>query len=124
MGPTLFGMLALAALAAHLAFIVWVALGGAIVARCGGWPARLHLASLAYALVIQIGPWPCPLTLAEQYFQELAGREPYRTGFLAHYLERLVYPDLPVSWLIGATIAVCGVNLWLHVRSWRHARPR
>lgn len=123
MGRALFEMLALAALLAHLAFILWVALGG-LAARRGGWLARLHLASLAYAIVIQVGPWPCPLTLAEQYFQERAGREPYRTGFLAHYVEKLVYPDVPVSWLIAATLVVCGVNFWLHARLRRRARAQ
>lgn len=121
MGRALFGMLALAALLAHLGFIMWVALGGLLATRRRGWLARLHLASLAYAIVIQVGPWPCPLTLAEQYFQERAGREPYQTGFLAHYVEKLVYPDVPVSWLIAATLVVCGLNFWLHTRSWRRA---
>lgn len=124
MGRAPFEMLALAALLAHLAFIAWVALGGLLAARSKGWLMRAHLVSLAYAVVIQAGPWPCPLTLAEQYFQERAGRDPYRTGFLAHYLEKLIYPDIPASWLVALTMVVCVANLWLHARSWRRAGPR
>mgnify|MGYP001029513408 CR=1 FL=1 len=118
MPAAIFEALAAAAFLLHLAFIAWVALGGAFVQR-HRTIARLHLASLAYALVIQIGPWPCPLTLAEQYFLHRAGRTPYEAGFLLHYLDRLVYPDVPQSWLIALTVAVCTGNLALHARAWK-----
>ncbi|MGC8792050.1 MAG: DUF2784 domain-containing protein [Bryobacteraceae bacterium] len=117
------GFEALAALTfvVHLLFIAWVALGGVFV-EPNRLAARLHLASLAWGLLIQLGPWPCPLTLAEQYFLGRAGRTPYRTGFLLHYLDKLVYPDLPGQWLTGLTVTVCAANLWLHARTWRKRR--
>jgi hypothetical protein len=118
MPTAIFEALAAAAFLLHLAFIAWVALGGVFVQRHRA-VARLHLASLAYALVIQIGPWPCPLTLAEQYFMRRAGRTPYETGFLLHYLDRIVYPDVPQSWLIALTVTVCAGNLGLHARAWK-----
>jgi hypothetical protein len=55
---------------------------------------------LVYAVVIEIGRWPCPLTLAEQYFESRAGMEPYQGGFLVHYLDGLVYPNVP-GWLLS-----------------------
>ena len=118
MPTAIFEALAAAAFLLHLAFIAWVAVGGAFAQR-GRTVAGLHLASLAYALVIQIGPWPCPLTLAEQYFLRLAGHAPYQTGFLLHYLDRLIYPDVPESWLVALTVIVCAGNLGLHARAWK-----
>lgn len=92
--------LAAATLVVHLAFIFWV-IFGALVTRGRPWLKALHLASLIYAVIIEIGPWPCPLTLAEQYFESRAGIEPYRGGFLVHYLDALVYPNVP-GWLLSA----------------------
>jgi hypothetical protein len=82
-----------------------------------------HIGSLIYGVIIEIVPWPCPLTLLEQYLETKAGIAAYREPFLVHYLEALVYPDIPDLALIGCAIAVCTLNLYLHVKTWR-AKPR
>ncbi|MEK7407756.1 MAG: DUF2784 family protein, partial [Acidobacteriota bacterium] len=70
-------------------------------------------------MVIQVGPWPCPLTLVEHYFHVRAGRAPYEESFIVHYLEALVYPDVPQNLLVGAACAVCLLNLGIYLRRWR-----
>lgn len=99
----------------HLAWILWVALG-CLVTRGRPKLAWLHIGSLIYSIVIEVTSWPCPLTGLEQWLQDRAGMIPYRGGFLAHHLERLVYPDLPQGLLVWSAVAVCGFNLGVYVR--------
>jgi hypothetical protein len=113
-----YGSLATVVLAAHLAFILWVIFGW-LVCRNRPLLRWLHFASLIYGVLIEVAPWPCPLTLLEQYLESLAGIVPYRGPFLVHYLDALVYPDVSDAVLIAAAVAVCGTNLYLHVRRWR-----
>jgi len=94
----------------HLAFIVWV-ISGALLTRAGPRLAALHVASLVYGIVAELGPWPCPLTLAENMFETKAGLEPYKGPFLLHYLDALVYPNLPATLLITCGVVVCALNL-------------
>lgn len=111
----LYGVLATAVLAIHLAWIVWVIFGWLVCRNRPGlrW---LHFASLIYSVVIEIVPWSCPLTLLEQHLESLAGIEPYRGPFLVHYLDAVVYPNVPEWMLISVAVVVCGANLCLHVR--------
>lgn len=98
------------ALAFHVLWILFV-MTGALFTRRRPKLAALHIASLAWGIVVETGPWPCPLTLAENFLEVRAGITPYAGSFLVHYLDRLVYPNLPV-WLITAcAVAVCGANL-------------
>lgn len=106
---------AIAVLAIHLIWILWVIFGYA-VARKRRVLRWLHIASLFYGVVIEMAPWPCPLTLAEQALETKAGVTPYQGSFLVHYLEAVIYPDIPESALIAGALVVCGINLWLYTR--------
>jgi hypothetical protein len=111
--------LAVGVLALHLLWIVWV-ISGVWVTR--GRPASrcLHIASLVYSILIEILPWPpCPLTLAEQWLEGHAGVRPYHEPFLVHYLEALIYPDIPEALLIGCAVAVCVFNLGVYILRYR-----
>ncbi len=98
----LYSVLATAVLALHLAWILWVIFGWP-VSRDRPWLRWLHFASLIYGIFIEIAPWPCPLTLLEQYLESQAGIVPYRQPFLIHYLEAVVYPDIPDGLLISGS---------------------
>ena len=103
----------------HLAWIVWV-IFGALLTRNRRWLAWCHIGSLIYSIVIEAGSWPCPLTLAEQWLQARAGIVPYREPFLIHYLEAVVYPNVPETLLVTVAVAVCLFNLGIYgVRFWR-----
>lgn len=113
--------LAAAVLALHLLWIVWILLGWAFTR---GRPVLtgVHMASLVWGVIAELGPWPCPLTLLEQWLEVRSGLVAYQQGFLVHYLDKLVYPDLPeavVGW-VGAGVCV----VILGVYGWRLVGPR
>ena len=98
-------ILAVCVLVLHLLWIVWVIFGW-LAARSHALLRWAHIASLVYSIVIEVGPWPCPLTLAEQSLEARAGIIPYRQPFLVHYLEAVIYPDIPEALVIGCAVAV------------------
>ena len=115
MAYLLYSTLAAAVLALHLAWILWVILG-AFWTKGRPWLTAFHIASLLWGLVVEVGPWPCPLTLAEDFFENKAGIRTYSGSFLVHYLDRLVYPDIPATLLILCGVAVCILNLAVYAR--------
>ena len=119
--PAVFRFLAACVLLVHLIWILLVIFGALWTRGRPFWTA-LHIASLIWGVIVEAGPWPCPLTLAEEFFEARAGVEPYQGGFLLHYLDRIVYPDIPGSVLTAAGIAVCAINLAVYIRRWRRRR--
>ncbi len=105
----------------HVVFIAWV-IFGAVLTRRRPLLRCLHITSLAWGVVIQVLPWPCPLTLAENWFELLAGLSPYSDGFLLHYLDMLVYPNVPPVLLTLATVFVGIINLVVYVLRFRRRR--
>ncbi|HVB33373.1 MAG TPA: DUF2784 domain-containing protein [Patescibacteria group bacterium] len=118
--PKLALALAVAVLATHLGFILWV-IFGALLTRKRRWLAWAHGICIVYGVVIEVAPWPCPLTLAENWFEVQAGRVPYRGPFLLHYLDAVVYPSVPPQILIWGAVVVLAVNAAVY---WRRARRR
>ena len=109
----MYSALAAAILALHLLFILWVVFGATVTRRRPvlRW---LHLGSLIWGMLIEILPWNSPLTWAENWLEAGAGVAPYQGGFLLHYLDALVYPDVPPGLLTGFGVAVCVVNLGIY----------
>jgi hypothetical protein len=82
--------------------------------------ALFHVASLVWGVAVEVGPWPCPLTIAEQWFETRAGSTPYRGSFIIHYLDALVYPNVPDVLLTWIGAGVCILILAIHgFRLWR-----
>lgn len=79
-------------MALHFAFIVF-ALTGSFFVLLKPWVIRLHLPALAWGLWIELSGNVCPLTPLENHFRELAGEGGYAGGFIAHYIEPLIYPE-------------------------------
>lgn len=102
----------------HVVFILWV-IFGALLTRGSPLYTALHMVSFAWALLIEIVPWSCPLTLAENWFEMHAGIAPYQGGFVLHYLDALVYPNLPPLLLTAAAAVVFAVNVAVYARRWR-----
>lgn len=75
----------------HLAFILFVLLGAALVAR-RRWLVLVHVPVAAWGFFVEASGRGCPLTLAENYFRLRAGQSGYGEGFIEHYLLRLIYP--------------------------------
>jgi hypothetical protein len=78
-------------LALHLAFVLFVVLGGLLVMR---WPrvAWLHLPAAIWGVVIEYTGWICPLTPLENSFRARGGEAGYSGGFIEHYIQPLLYP--------------------------------
>ena len=98
--------LATAVLFVHAVFILWVACG-ALVTRSRPILCWQHIASLVWGILTEVLPWPCPLTVLEAWLEKRAGIQPYQGGFLLHYLDNLVYPD------ISANLAFHARQLWI-----------
>jgi hypothetical protein len=75
----------------HLAFIVFVMLGGLLLLL---WPrlVYLHLPAVIWGTLVELQGWMCPLTPLEQHLRKLAGEAGYSGGFVEHYLLPLIYP--------------------------------
>jgi len=110
-----YSALATAVLFLHGLFILWV-IFGALLARGRPMLRWLHIASLIWGILTEMLPWPCPLTLLENWLEARAGVEPYEGGFLLHYLDRLIYPDVSPTVLTVAGVFVCALNLALYAR--------
>lgn len=82
----------------HLAWLALVIFGAFWTCHRPVWSA-IHILALLWGIVVEVSPWPCPLTLAEQYFESRAGWSEYHSSFLLHYLDAIVYPNLP-GWIV------------------------
>ena len=88
----IYTLLAELVLLAHLAFVLFVVLGGIAV----WWKPKLawfHLPAIIWGALIEFMGWICPLTPLEQFLRRLAGVKAYSGGFVDHYLFPLLYPE-------------------------------
>lgn len=88
----IYRLLADAVFLIHLAFLLFVVLGGVIVWRVPKL-AWLHLPAVAWGALIEFAGWICPLTPWEQSLRRLAGEKGFSGGFVEHYLVPIVYPE-------------------------------
>jgi hypothetical protein len=75
----------------HLAFVLFVVLGGLLVLRRSKW-AWLHLPAAAWGVLIEFAGWICPLTPWEVSLRIRGGEAGYAGGFIAHYVTAVLYP--------------------------------
>jgi hypothetical protein len=108
-------VLATFVLLVHALFILWVVFG-ALLTGSRPFLRRLHIASLIWGILTELLPWPCPLTVLENGLERTAGVEPYHGGFMLHYLDKMVYPDVPATLLTFAAVIVCLLNLAFYAR--------
>lgn len=111
--------LALAVLAMHLAWILWVVLGW-LLTRHRPLLRWFHIGSLIYGILLELFLWACPLTHAEQWLLRRAGLSSYRDSFLGHYLEELIYPDVPPTLLMAVAVTVCLLVLGIYLHRFHH----
>ena len=115
--------LAIFVLLLHALFILWIVFG-VVLTHSRPVLRWLHIASLVWGVLTELLPWSCPLTLLENWLEGKAGVEPYQGGFLLHYLDKLVYPDMSVTALTVVGLLICVLNLALYGRRLWIARRR
>jgi hypothetical protein len=113
--PNFYSALATAVLFLHALFILWVVFG-AFLTRSRSILRWLHIGSLLWGILTEVLPWSCPLTLLEDWLEGRAGVEPYQGGFLLHYLDKLVYPNISGNVLTTMAVIVCLSNLVFYGR--------
>lgn len=101
----------------HLAFILFVMLGGLLVLRRRRlmW---LHLPVVAWGAAIEFVGWVCPLTPLENRLRAAAGEAGYSGGFVEHYLIPLIYPaglTRELQWLLGALVLLVNALVYWRV---------
>ena len=120
----IYGLLADVALVAHLAFVLFVVLGGFFVLRRLR-VAWLHLPCALWGAWVELAGWICPLTPLEVSWRRQAGEVGYSGGFLEHYFTRLLYPDgLTRGVQVGLGVVVLALNLVVYTLAWRRWRAR
>ena len=114
-----------AVVVAHLAFLVFVAVGGILAWR---WPRLLwvHVAAVAWAISILVVGQGCPLTDLQRFAERRAGGPRDDRGFVDRYLEGVLFPErwtTALRVLMGALIVVGWVGCWQRRRRPQEADP-
>ena len=123
----LYDILLSAILVLHFLWILFL-IFGVVFALTGSKIAWFHLGGLLFSLLLNLFSLYCPLTYLENYFRSTHADNGglYSGSFIAHYLERIIYLDLPERAIrIGEILFVC-VNLvvygFLAKRYFLHSR--
>jgi hypothetical protein len=76
----------------HLAFVLFVALGGLLVLRRPRlmW---LHLPAVVWGALSEFLGVFCPLTPLETALRKIGGQTGYTGDFIAHYITAVIYPS-------------------------------
>ncbi len=93
--------------AVHMAFLVYLVLGGFLALRRLAW-LWPHLACTAWSIHITLTQGRCPLTTLEKELLARGGRTPYEDSYIAHYLQDTLYPAQyeTAVWLASVGIAL------------------
>lgn len=122
----LYRLAADAVLLLHLAFVVFVVLGGFLVLR---WRklAWAHLPAVAWGALVEFSGWICPLTPLEIALRQAAGDAAYAGDFVEHYIVALLYPESltrDVQVTLGVAVVLLNAAIYgaVLVRQFRRQR--
>lgn len=108
---TFYRLLADLVVLVHFAFVLFVILGGFLIAR----RRRLmpfHLAAAVWAALIEFNGWICPLTPLENQLRQKSGANGYDSDFVAHYILPILYPEgLTRELQIALGVLVVAINI-------------
>jgi hypothetical protein len=106
----------------HLGFVGFVVLGGLLALR---WPRVFwfHLPAAVWGAIVEFSSAICPLTPLENHLRRLGGEAGYSGGFIAHYIQPVLYPtglNRPVQIALGVFVVLLNVTVYAIV--WRRRR--
>jgi hypothetical protein len=111
----IYGLLADGVVGLHFLWIIFLILGG-IWGRKQLVVRIVHIAGLVFALLINIFNCYCPLTYLEVWLRKRQVHPlGYSGSFVGHYLEKLIYIQLPPGTILVLTILLVLFNGWLYV---------
>lgn len=108
----------------HLAFIVFVLLGGLLALRWR-WVPWAHLPAAAWGAAVEFFGRFCPLTSLENSLRRASGSAGYSGGFIERYLMPIIYPaelTRELQLFLGCALVV--LNLAAYLAVWRRLRIR
>ena len=121
----LYGILSELILLLHLAFILFVVLGGLLVLKWR-WILFIHIPAAVWGVLIEFMGWICPLTPLENQFRHSAGQSGYDGGFIDHYLIPIIYPEGltgNIQIILGTAVIILNlVFYWLVIKRIKKAR--
>jgi hypothetical protein len=106
-------------LVVHLAFVLFVVLGGLLVLR---WRrvAWVHVPVALYGAAIEFVGFICPLTPLEVWLRRRGGEAGYEGGFVEHYVTAALYPSgLTREVQIALGTGVLVFNAIVYLVGWR-----
>jgi hypothetical protein len=98
----------------HVAFVLFVVLGGLLVARWP-WVAWVHLPAAVWGAWIEFAGWVCPLTPLENWLRVQGGEAAYSSGFIEHHVLPVLYPaslSPEVQYALGALVALVNTAIY------------
>jgi hypothetical protein len=113
----------------HVSFVAFVVVGLALIFvgkvrawECvrNPWFRWIHLAAISIVVLQSWFGVICPLTTLEMALRSRAGGSVYPGAFMAHWLEEILYYDLP-AWVFAICYTAFGA---LVLVSWFWIRPR
>jgi hypothetical protein len=111
----------------HLAFVLFVVLGGLLVLR---WRrlAWLHLPAAVWGVLIEYTGWICPLTPLENWLRVRGGDAGYTGGFIQHYIQPVLYPaglTRSTQLILGSVALVLNLTAYgILVTGWKRSRTK
>jgi hypothetical protein len=121
----IFRLLADLTVVLHLAFVVFVVLGGLLVMRHRA-VAWFHIPAAAWGAWVEFAGWICPLTPLENWLRERGGGPAYSSSFVDRYIVPTLYPEAlsrELQWILGGFVVVINVVVYAVVFR-RHIRRR
>jgi hypothetical protein len=104
--------------AVHFGWILFL-IGGSLIGRQVRWVMWTHLAALGYSVLLQAFSWICPLTYLELWLWNRTPTGSYSGSFIAHYLEKLIYMEIPRGLLMTLTGFVIGTSVVVYYNAMR-----
>jgi len=109
----------------HAAYVLFVVAGQALI--LAGWAAGwrwtrnavfrwLHLGAIGLVMLEVVLGVYCPLTLIEARWRAAAGEGPYGDSFVAHWVQRLLYYDVPLWQAHVVYVVFALVVVWTFLR--------
>ena len=76
----------------------------------------VHILGLGYAFIVNLFDFYCPLTRLEIWLEyKYSPSGAYTGSFIAHYMEKIIYIDLPDWAIFLLTAALCAFNAWIYL---------